>query len=569
MKKILFIALFGISLLQSYSQTLEYSWARKAGGNYTDKGNAIATDVDGNVVVAGTFFSDSIKLGDITLKKSDSTSACMFVAKYNPAGNIIWAKRASTTSSYKTTYGYSVATDKNGNIFVCGDLWGDSVSFDGNLTILPKETQNASFVVKYSSAGNYQWVKMAIGGRATSSITIDGNEDLYMTGIFNNVVNFDGLEYTVGAGGHFIAKYNNSGGFIWANVTSVSVSSYGFNSEWDTKSVYTDSDHNVYLTGWSGTDTTFFNASRTIYVTNNASLRNVFLVKYNSNGVPLWAKGAQVTVTPGTSTITANNIRVSDQSVYLTGWWTGDSLRFDNNQITSNSYQNMFIAKFDDSGNNIWVKSLGSQGNDYGNGLAFDSSGDLYLIGTTEGSDIHFNNILVGTTTGGNLATIFKIDADGNFLELKHPDNIPYYGACFGNDIAIDHSDNIYITGGFSSGVAFGNDILSGTNLWQDMFISKLIKSINDGINTPATSQHNLRIYPNPSSDFIFIDLPGENADEVTEICVYDITGKLLKNEKIKGYPVKVELAGLVDGEYLITAITNNSIKRQKIIIQR
>ena len=572
MKKIFYVVLFTTILVQSYAQSLDYSWARKAGGEDTDIGNAIAIDLNGDVLVVGTFISDSISFGNITLANSDSLSNAMFIAKYNSSGDILWAKSPATPSANKTTNGIGVATDANGNVFVAGDINSDSVNFDGNWIVF--ENASYSYLAKFDPNGKFVWLRKAFGAYGTAGISIDGNGDILLAA--KNAISFDGTLLTNnGTGKHFVVKYSNSGNFMWVNfATFSSASSYGYNAEWDNKTVFTDDDNNVYMAGWSGLDTTFFNDDKTIYVANNASLRNSFLVKYNSNGVALWAKGANKTVIPNSgSNITPESIFASDNFVYLTGWWFGDSLRFDNNQLTatSNHDYNMFVAKFDLLGNNIWFKSLGSEGNDYSHGLALDSTENVYMIGTTEGYNLHFNNNPVGNTIGGNHASVFKINADGNFLEYIQSNNIPLYGTGFGNAIDIDDSDNIFITGGFSSIVAFGNDTLTSTNSinWQDMFVCKLFNDYSVGINTRESFKNELKIYPNPASELITIDLKREKTNNETEIGIYSLTGSLIRKEKSKSNLIMMNVEELVNGVYIITVNSNGSFKTQKLIIQR
>ncbi len=569
MKKIFYVVLFITILVQSYAQILDYSWARKAGGEDTDMGGAIATDLNGNVIVVGTFTSDSISFGNVTLANSDSLSNAMFVAKYNSNGNLLWERNPTTPSVYKTTSGMGVATDANGNVFVAGVIGSDSVNFDGNWIVFPEASY--SYIAKYDSNGNFVWLRKAFAGYGTEGVTVDGNGDVLLIG--KGAISFDGNPLTYSGIRHFVVKYSNSGNFMWSNFTTFSnASSYGFNAEWDNKAVFTDVDDNVYMAGWSGFDTTFFKDDKTIYVANNASLRNSFLVKYNSNGVALWAKGADKTVTPNSSSyITPEGIYSADNFVYLTGWWNGDSLRFDNNQITNTflgSYQDIFVAKFDLLGNTIWVKNLGSEGNDYGHGIALDSAENVYLVGTTEGYNLHYNNNQIGTNSGGNHASVFKISPNGNFLEYIQSNNIPFYGTSFGNAIDIDDSDNIFITGGFSSSVAFGNDTLASTNsiLWQDMYVCKLFNDFSIGINPLESSKNKLKIYPNPANDFIFIDLEEEKE---TEITIYSLMGNLVKKEKFNDNLIRVNVEGLVSGVYIIQIHSNGSFERQKFIIQR
>lgn len=573
MKTIFHLVLFTTILVQSNAQSLDYRWARNGGGEDTDIGNAIATDLNGNVIVVGTFISDTIMFGNTELANSDSLSNSMFVAKYNSSGDLLWARNPTTPSANKTTNGDGVATDANGNVFVAGDMSTDSVNFDGNWIVF--DNASYSYIAKYDSDGNFVWLRKAFGAYGTEGVAVDGNGDVILAA--KNAISFDGSVATNdGTGKHFVAKYSNSGDFVWASyATFSSASSYGFNSEWDNKTVHVDGDDNVYMAGWSGLDTTFFNDDKTIYVANNASLRNSFLVKYNSNGEALWAKGAEKNGIPNiVSYPTPEGIYTSENHVYLTGWWYGDSLRFDNNQIISDfmgSSQNMFVAKFDMLGNNVWFRTLGSQGNDYGNGIALDSEENVYLVGTTEGSELHYNNNQIGTSLSGNHASVFKIDPNGDFLEYIQSNNTPFLGTSFGNAIEIDGSDSIFVTGGFSGSVAFGDDTLTSTVSinWQDMFVSKLFNDFTIGINSSEPISNNLKLYPNPTSRLIMIDLNNENAIEETEISIYTVSGELVWSEILKQNRQQINVADLSNGIYLIEIKSAQKVEKQKLIIQR
>lgn len=572
MKKLQLFALFCIcifNLTNTYAQNPEYVWAKKAGGSYTDQAKSVTTDANGNVIITGTFYSSSISFGNISLTKPDSVTGAMFVAKYDPDGNILWAKRAATPGLHSGTTGNSVISDSDGNIYVCGDLGGDTIDFDSQTIVLPDPYGNASFLVKYDASGTFTWAKMALNGRGNMASAIDGNGDIYITGITNNLVEFDGVVHTIGAGGVYIAKYSNSGNFIWANLSSVSISSYGFNSEWMSYGVCTDNDNSVYVTGWSGPDTMFFNSAKTVFVTNNPSLRNFFLVKFDVNGNALWAKGASRTETPGiSSAIDGYSIRASGNHVYLAGTVTGDSVRIENSQInTIPGYADYFIAKYDKSGINIWVQSIGSNSVEYGgNSLDIDNSGNIYMGGITNGAEIHMNTIPVDTIIGGNNAMIFKLDTNGNFMQLKNPVNLTGVSAC--NSIAIDPNDNIYITGSYSSGVAFGIDTLYSNSIWDDAFLAKLINSPTVSIDQIESPNTQIVLYPNPANDFIDLVVKYTRYNEI-EINIYNLTGYLVKSEKIYGTDTRIKIGDLGDGIYVMTIKSGNFCDNRKFIIQR
>ena len=82
----------------------------------------------------------------------------MFLVKYDPNGNLVWAKAA--TGSFSVS-GFAVATDNSGNIFVTGSFghhnFGGNVTF--GTTTLTSVGGGDVFVAKYDPSGNVLWAK--------------------------------------------------------------------------------------------------------------------------------------------------------------------------------------------------------------------------------------------------------------------------------------------------------------------------------------------------------------------------------------------------------------------------
>ncbi len=550
----------------SFAQSLDYIWAKKSGGTYTESGNAVATDAIGHVIVAGTFYSSSITFDNITLSKSDSSAASMFVAKYNPDGSIIWAKRASTPSSNMETYGYAVVTDINGNVYVSGDLVGDTISFDNQMIVLPEPYNQASFLVKYDASGSFVWAKMGLNGRGAKSVAIDANGNLLVSGTFNNEINFDNnlLISTGACYGVFLAKYSNSGNFIWANATHYSFAGNG-TPDAMSNGICTDDNSNVYLTGFFGSDTVFFDDSNDIYVTNTESVRNVFLAKYNPDGNALWARGA--TSKPSLFRLSGNCITAMGDQVYLAGEFEGDSVRFGDNFITkTNEPSELFITKYDHLGNNLWANSLGTESVDYGNALATDIAGNVYLGATINGEYFQVNSTPMDTIVGGNNGALVKFDEEGHFLLLKTPLNIPS-GQSTALSLVIDGEDDIFVTSGFSNTVVFGRDSLTSINFREDIYVCKL-NSTTIGLQEVEAGHSHLKMFPNPAADFVVIEPTGD-LDNTLDVKIYDLKGVLVCTEILSPNSTIINTSKLDNGIYVLKVSMNGHFDLRKLIIQR
>jgi len=167
------------------------SWAKSIGGTGSDYGRGIATDSSGNVYVIGKY-SGSFTIGSTTLTSAGSND--VFVAKYDTSGTAQWARSIGGTSS---DTGRSIATDSAGNVYVTGIYYG-SVTIGS--TTLNSLYSYDTFVVKYDTSGTVQWAKSIGGTNSDYGygIAADSAGNVYVTGIYSGtaiirVVQFNGL----------------------------------------------------------------------------------------------------------------------------------------------------------------------------------------------------------------------------------------------------------------------------------------------------------------------------------------------------------------------------------------
>jgi hypothetical protein len=246
------------------------------------------------------------------------------------------------------------------------------------------------FPVYFLQAQNYQWAH-GVGSTHSDigrSSAIDMHGNLYVTGSFERTADFDPSFATanlVSAGSPdiFLAKYDSLGNYLWA----ISMGSLGF--DYGT-SVSTDTSGNVYITG-TFERTVDFDPSSAIANLTTSNYSSIFLAKYDSSGNYLWAiKFGGV----------GNNVRsVSVDSkgyAYVTGSFrgTGD---FDPTSstanLTSTGNMDIFLAKYNSSGNYIWAINMGGTGHDYGYSVVFDKNSNSYICGQFRDSVKLYSNL--------------------------------------------------------------------------------------------------------------------------------------------------------------------------------
>src|SRR3989339_792655 len=254
-----------------------------------------------------------------------------------------------------------------------------------------------------------------------TGIAVDISGNIYVTG----------YESVTGQGNNiWTRKYDNNGSEVWTKthngVTDGSDQGRG---------IAVDSSGNVYVTG-----------SEEIA----GHSYNIWTRKYNSNGAEIWTRtynGA------ANSTDSGIGIAVDDSgNVYVTG----------TEEVTGQSY-NIWTRKYDSSGSEVWTKTYNGSANasDYGNGIAVDDIGNVYVTGCE-------------TVAGQNFSNTWTRKYDSNGTEVwTRTYNGNANGTDVGSGITVDSSGNIYVTGyTFVSG--------ENGNIWTGKYGQQTSVTLND-----------------------------------------------------------------------------------------
>ena len=165
----------------------------------------------------------------------------------------------------------------------------------------------------------------------------------------------------------------------------------------------------------------------------------------------------------------------SSDNIYITGTSQGTSL-FGKN-ATSGTTDDIFVAKLNSSGVVQWVYTAGGTGRDRGRKIALDSSGNIYVVGYYQNTvDFGGGNV---TSNGSWDAFILKLNSSGTFQWVKS------YGGSAGNDlgrdVVVDSNDNVIMLGTFRGTVNFdngdGGSVVNYTSNDYDIFLIRLNSS--------------------------------------------------------------------------------------------
>jgi hypothetical protein len=259
-------------------------------------------------------------------------------------------------------------------------------------------------IVAYNPAGNQLWSARydgpSGGHEYSTDIAIDSSGNVYVTGWSPGTTNTSPW-----AADYATIAYDSVGNQLWVA---------RYNSQFSMNDYATSmalgSSGNVYVTGYSQGSNTQYD-----YAT----------VAYDSNGNELWVRRYD---SPTGSSAHSNAIAVdSSGNVYVTGWSPYPSALVD---ITTIAY--------DSNGTELWLARYDGplNGVDKGNAIAVDSSGNIYVTGTSSDTPFTKDNdyVTVAYDSGGNELWATRYNGPEDLSDIP----------CA---IAVDPSGNVYVTG--------------------------------------------------------------------------------------------------------------------------
>jgi hypothetical protein len=423
-------------------------WSRGFGSTSSDYGYAVAVDANGNVYVTGYFYG-SVDFGGGVLTSAGSND--LFLASYTPSGQHRWSKRFGSTSS---DYGYAVAVDGNGNVYVTGYFYG-SVDFGGG--VLTSAGSGDIFLASYTAAGAHRWSKR-FGGTSSDygyGLAIDGAGNVYLTGSFYGSVDFGGgAKASAGSNDIFLASYDAGGQHRWSKAFGGTSSDYGY-------SVAVDGSANVYVTGYFYNTVNFGGSA----ITSNGSY-DLFVASFASDGAHRWSKGFG-----GTSSDYGYGVATDGSgNVFVTGYYYG-TIDFGGGLLTANgSSSDTYLASFTSAGAHRWSKGFGGTSSDSGYGVATDSAGNVFFTGSFYGTIDFGGGALAANGTSSDLF-LASFNTTGGFRWAR------VHGSTSsetGRALAVDAEGNILATGSYSAAVDLGGGTLPAGG-GSDVFLLKLL----------------------------------------------------------------------------------------------
>jgi hypothetical protein len=544
--------IFTIALIigSSYSNAQIIISAGAAGQEYSKD---IDIDNQGNIVSAGYFFNTvDFDPSANTNYRTSVGFADNYIAKYSTNGSLIWVTSFGSTG---VDIPHSVVTDNNNNIILTG-YFSNTCDFDPGASVAVKTSNGGrdAYIAKYDSSGNFQWV-ITYGSDSLDdafNLDVDAQGNIYWTGVIEGTVTVGTTTFTTQVEDVVFGKISPSGTILWVKQVGGSGIDEG-------SGIILDNNGDIIHTGYFKTTVDFDPNAGVSNLTSSGGF-DTYFGKYDTSGNLLWMKkiggaGADIGAPGGITIDNLNNIYIAGNA--------GANCDYDPNAgvitHTMNGANDWFVAKYDNNGNHLLSFTVGGTGQDQAHRLTTDNQQNIYVTGWFRTS-ANFNPngttmTLTGNCTGGGHdGYIAKYNSNGICQWAKQ-----FGGVVNGNNqltlgtsVKLLNEQQVVFSGRFHGNNAFASIPLSPTtnsNGASDMFIC-LLDSAGNYQNPLTSIQVNeqmiaYKIYPNPTSDFIFIN----TQNQIKGVSIYNVVGQKMESKLDNN---KINVSNLVNGTYFI-----------------
>jgi hypothetical protein len=397
-------------------------------------------DKDGNIYVYGNFISFA-KIynsgpGDSIFKTLPTYAGNndLLIVKYNSSGMVLWVVRIIGIFDEANLSGITTDNNNNSYIFAFTNSQQITIFYSDDSTEIVNTGFTNQVLIKLNSLGVGEAIARTTNIR-TNDLICDSEGNIYACGFIQlspaTIISKDGTVRTLtGSNRGCFFKINNSGILQWAltlNSTSSQILNVAFNK-------ITGS---LFITGIYRGVLTINNAQGgtlpyTLPYSGNPSFSNYsFIIKYDTNGLPIWA--ARIATSGTTSSVNIKNcVLDKEDNCYLSGTYgftglnifnAGNSSSMLPYTLPESNGNNTCLIKYDTNGTAMWAchSSLNTFGSIIVWNLEIDDYNNLYFEVMFDSGNITFyypRNIgsFWYTINNGASSCIVKYDKNGVIL---------------------------------------------------------------------------------------------------------------------------------------------------------
>ncbi len=571
-------------------------YASYLGGSDFEQSRDLAVDKEGNVyITGGTSSSDFPVSSGVYQQIYDNRGSgtvgnwgpmSVFVSKFSADGDLIWSTFIGGPSYDRA---YAIEVDDTGKVYIGGRAGEGYPTTPG--------AYQEDFTVAGARNGLYGHQNGFV-----SILSADGSELLYSTyygsdsyGFFRDI-DIDDKGYVYGIlnavtgtpGGISADAYDNThnGGqydmvpvkftpeldsVVWATFLG------GSDADNGGPSVKVGTDYSVFIAG--GTKSTDFPISTgAVQSSYGGGASDMFVTRIAPDGKSI----IYSTYLGGNNgDFSETHCLFVDQynQAFVAGGSNSTNISTTPGSIKANKPSNDFDAvlfKVSSDGTQLMAASyFGGTENDFSEGLYVNDMGELFFGGTTLSSDFPvssdaYMSSVVDQENG------FVVQLDSNFSNIVYSS---YYGA--GDDDAvrafsIGPNESIYL-----GGQTLSNDLPSTAGAFQllrhtennraDCYLAILAKEELTSNDEPKNLNEHFLVYPNPSTDILYIQLDEKRDLSSSEVQIHNVDGNLIKVIHPKENLLHISTNGIPNGAYSIQFLDKKLgyISSRRFVINR
>ncbi|MFC6225878.1 T9SS type A sorting domain-containing protein [Hymenobacter artigasi] len=526
-------------------------WSQQIGGTGDDYPGAVATDIIGNTVATG-YFEGTVQLGTTSLSCQTGSTRNIYVAKYDGAGALLWARRAGDAgpgNGYTAT-SLNITTDNAGNVYVVGDYTG-TITF-GTITLTGNNFGINAFLVKYSASGIPVWAKTISSqtGSDNHAVAVDANENVIVAGTYSGTASFGALSLTSLSTVNtdaFLAKYDNQGIIQWAR-------SLGGSSDDDVAGIRLDSQGNVFVAGSFASYLTLGGQS----IVSNG-LYDAFLAKYDAQGILAWANNYGGAGDDFATAVAVDAIG----NAWLGGVFNATASFGIALSLVSQGNTDGFVLKCNGAGNATWVHRIGGIGYDEVGSLTTGLNGDVYALSSFEGTITLGSQTLISAGSGD--VVLERLSTMGNTAWAVRGGGVGYEVA---RGVAYGVNGRLSLTVGFGNTTQFGPFASSSRGKFDTVVLQIQDNAL---LGSKQSQALNWQAYPNPFSRQLTVDV--SQLSRSVEVCLKDAVGREVLRQSIPVSTGQKECVlpigdNLTSGIYWLQLITEGHVIETKRLIK-
>jgi len=443
-------------------------WAVTWGSTSDDRGNSVATDGYGNVYVAGSFADstdfDRSATADVHTSMGGTDA---FLTCYDSSGTFRWAQTWGGTGDDTAM---AVAVADSGEVYVAGQYEGtvdlDPTSGTQEFTSLG---DTDAFFTRFDSDGNC-YTALTWGGTGEDTVqdvSVDSSGNIGITGGFTGTVDFNpgsGVSEATSLGEKdvYVLRLDQTRAFDWIRTWGGTGRDYG-------TGITHDASGNVFVCGVFS-ETVNFNPAGSDTFTSGGDLDSfVTILEFNGLYVKTMTWGSAGTDRSGDIALDAStNIFVCGDIYGEVDFDPGTGVAMSDFAYHSDPY----INALDSGGNHLWFAQWDGNLTDMGNGIACDTSGNVYVTG-------YFHNGMTGPFDDYYLYIRQYSGAGVLGWENLWEASPTFKGR--GQAITVDEDDFIYATGLFHGTADFDPGTGVDTRISEGEWDAFLLRFDNSG----------------------------------------------------------------------------------------